>query len=203
MHRVADQASPADILEGPKMIRHLAERLPDINAKDYCGSTPLHMAMRRGNVSVATALVDLGADINSLDHEGDGPINDAIFANWNDLTELLLRRGPPGYTTNVYGNNILHMVALYGDLGTVKVVDAAKLQGIDTEARNERGLTACEEARERSPKPIGFDGLCMKLLDSIRSRNEAGDQGDEDRMTSEHGLIENSANAFVDARECQ
>ena len=56
---------------------------------DY-GSTPLHLAARRGYKAVVTQLVQFGgADIMALDSLGDTPADVAEDAGWNDLATLL------------------------------------------------------------------------------------------------------------------
>ena len=55
--------------------------------------TPLHMAARRGNVMVAEALLDCGAEINPRDKRGDTPLQRAINCRKKEVADLLRTRG--------------------------------------------------------------------------------------------------------------
>lgn len=44
----------------------------DSNAKDSCGATPVHDAVRSGNVETFSALVQGGANLTLLNNEGYG-----------------------------------------------------------------------------------------------------------------------------------
>lgn len=55
--------------------------------------TPLHMAARRGNVSIARALLDCGANIHAKDRRGDTPLRRALNCKKITVAELLRARG--------------------------------------------------------------------------------------------------------------
>jgi truncated hemoglobin YjbI len=55
--------------------------------------TALHMAARRGNVEVAEALLDCGADIEARDSLGETPLRRSVNCNKIEMTALLLSRG--------------------------------------------------------------------------------------------------------------
>jgi truncated hemoglobin YjbI len=64
---------------------------------DACGGvkhcTALHMAARRGNVEVAGALLDCGADIEARDSAGDTPLRRSVNCNKVAVAALLVSRG--------------------------------------------------------------------------------------------------------------
>ena len=66
---------------------------------DACGGvkrcTALHMAARRGNVEIAEALLDCGADIQARDSLGVTPHRRAVNCRQRAVAELLLARGAP------------------------------------------------------------------------------------------------------------
>ena len=55
--------------------------------------TALHMAARRGNVEIAAALLDCGADIDARDSQGDTPLRRAINCRKPEVAALLVKRG--------------------------------------------------------------------------------------------------------------
>src|SRR6185436_9684598 len=79
--------------EGGGVVRALVHGGANVNANDgvkHC--TALHMAARRGNVEVAEALLDCGADIDPRDCLGDTPLRRSVNCDKIQVAELLLRR---------------------------------------------------------------------------------------------------------------
>ena len=60
-----------------------------VNACGATRSTALHQAARFGNVRVAAALLEQGADVNAKDSRGLTPLNRAINCRRRDVAELL------------------------------------------------------------------------------------------------------------------
>src|SRR5260370_35027719 len=66
----------------------------NVNAQErlkHC--TALHMATRRGNVPVAEALLDCGADGEARDKLGDTPLHRAVKGGKTEMGAFLLSRG--------------------------------------------------------------------------------------------------------------
>ena len=55
--------------------------------------TPLHMAARRGNVEIASALLDYGAALEARDSLGETPLRRAVNCGQTHVAKLLLKRG--------------------------------------------------------------------------------------------------------------
>ncbi len=72
------------------LVRHGAQVNRADNVK-RC--TALHMAARRGNVEIATALLDCGADIHARDSDGVTPLRRALNCRKPAVAELLVQRG--------------------------------------------------------------------------------------------------------------
>jgi ankyrin repeat protein len=72
-------ANECGVPGGGDVVRALVQAGANVNA---CGAvkhcTALHMAARRGNVEVAKALLDCGADIAAKDTRGDTPLRRAV-----------------------------------------------------------------------------------------------------------------------------
>ncbi|XP_036375405.1 transient receptor potential cation channel subfamily A member 1-like [Megalops cyprinoides] len=62
----------------------------DLNARDEQGNTPLHWAVEKKQAESCSALLDLGADPNVLNHACMAPLHLAISLQHNALVELLL-----------------------------------------------------------------------------------------------------------------
>jgi hemoglobin len=79
---------------GPDVVRALVRAGAAVDANDgvkHC--TALHMAARRGNVEIAVALLDLGADIDARDSLGVTPLRRALNCKKPGVVSLLLSRG--------------------------------------------------------------------------------------------------------------
>jgi hemoglobin len=80
--------------DGGSVVRALAQGGANVNADDgvkHC--TALHMAARRGNVEVAEALLDCGAEIDARDSLGDTPLRRSVNCDKAQVAYLLLTRG--------------------------------------------------------------------------------------------------------------
>jgi truncated hemoglobin YjbI len=81
---------------GGEVVHALVRAGANVDAHDgvkHC--TALHMAARRGNVEVAQALLDCGADIEARDTLGVTPLRRAINCRKPEVAALLLSRGSP------------------------------------------------------------------------------------------------------------
>ncbi len=79
---------------GADVVRVLVQGGANVNAQErlkHC--TALHMATRRGNVPVAEALLDCGADGEARDKLGDTPLHRAVKCGKTEMVAFLLSRG--------------------------------------------------------------------------------------------------------------
>ena len=91
LYSVGNECKAAD---GAKVVHALVGAGAKVDADDgvkHC--TPLHMAARRGNVDVAKALLDCGADLAARDTLGATPLRRAINCRKSEVAALLLSRG--------------------------------------------------------------------------------------------------------------
>jgi hemoglobin len=78
----------------PDVVRALVQSGAQVNANGgvkHC--TALHMAARRGNVAVAEALLDCGADLDAQDGVGVTPLRRAVNCRKRAMAEFLRARG--------------------------------------------------------------------------------------------------------------
>jgi ankyrin repeat protein len=79
---------------GGNVVRILVHAGAKVDAHDgakHC--TALHMAARRGNVNVAEALLDCGANIEARDSLGDTPLRRSVNCDQAQVARLLVTRG--------------------------------------------------------------------------------------------------------------
>jgi len=79
---------------GGEVVRALVTRGADVNTRGgvkHC--TALHMAARRGNVAVANALLNCGADLEARDRAGVTPLRRAVNCRKTEMVAFLLSRG--------------------------------------------------------------------------------------------------------------
>ncbi len=95
---------------------------------------------------------------------------DSLFYKSKDALELLLASRGDYTETNSYGDPFLHQLAIYGGMGTLKIVHEAKLRDLDIHAINKNGKTAQEIALSREDSPEGFFEAFEILLASIEAR---------------------------------
>jgi hemoglobin len=87
-------ANECRVSGGGSVVRALIQSGANVNANDGVKRcTALHMAARRGNVEVAEALLDCGADIEARDSLGDTPLRRSVNCNKIEVAALLLSRG--------------------------------------------------------------------------------------------------------------
>lgn len=87
-------ANAKNIVEGADVVRALVRAGASVNTE--IGSkrcTALHMAARRGNLCVAEALLQCGANIDAQDSQGDTPLRRAVNCDRDNVAALLIARG--------------------------------------------------------------------------------------------------------------
>ncbi len=84
LYRAANECGSA---EGPLVAEMLVRRGADVNGGG--GTTPLHMAARRGHLAMARRLLELGADGRLRDSKGDTPLQRATNCRRSEVAELL------------------------------------------------------------------------------------------------------------------
>ncbi len=96
------------VARGGDVVRALAHAGADVNAQTgvkQCSA--LHMAARRGNDSVAEALLDYGADIEARDSMGDSPLRRAVNCRKPGVATLLIARGADVNSRGSEGKTVL------------------------------------------------------------------------------------------------
>jgi ankyrin repeat protein len=138
--------------------RLLTEDPSQAHAADPRHCTALHFAVQGNNGALVDLLLDLGADANALDADGDSPLTWAVLAELEEMWTLLLERGAEVDLPNSYGRTPLLQVAR--ETGNEAAARALLRYGADPDAEDRFGATSLNLAAWR-----GFEGVVDALLD--------------------------------------
>jgi uncharacterized protein len=122
-----------------------------VHERDDEGRTPLMLAAGLGQVSVVSALLAAGADVNAVDRLGFTALFHACHngdedRGYPDVVTALLAAGADKEARIGYGVRVLMYAAGHGEAGVVEALLAA---GADPLARNEGGRTALMMVKDR------------------------------------------------------
>ena len=82
--------------------------------------TPLHLAAGAGQLEVCKLLLELGANINATDDQGQKPIHVAAMNNYADVAQLFLQKHENLVTAVTKdGNTCAHIAAMQGEIGVM------------------------------------------------------------------------------------
>lgn len=99
----------------------------DVNARNRVGYTPLGIAASRGDLEVARALLDAGAEVDPVDNTGGTPLAAAVLnaRGRSDMIELLLARGADAHRPNQRGQSPLDLAQRTGSADVVLLFERA------------------------------------------------------------------------------
>ena len=98
----------------------------DIDSQNIDLRSALHFAVGRGNVEMSKLLVERGADINLLDHEGDSPFSYSCEAGHLEICQYLAR---DGVNINVRNRDGLTPLGWAIEMGNDNVADFLRKLG--------------------------------------------------------------------------
>ena len=134
-----------------------------INERDSYGWTALAATAEYDHIRSATILLNNGADFNTRDKDGWTPLLRAVSSNSHNVLQLLLERGASPLIASFRNETILHFAASKGDFETMRILTQVSMEGLNSNAENEKGETAMEMMRMRIPKlpqlVIAFESL--------------------------------------------
>jgi len=118
-----------------EIVEFLLANQADVNAIDYDGRTPLHVA---SDGKVVELLLAKGANINARGKDGETPLHTAARNGHADMVKLLLAKKADFKARDNLGNTPLHDAAEFFHMDIAKLLLAS---GADVNARNNQGET--------------------------------------------------------------
>ncbi|XP_027462669.2 ankyrin repeat domain-containing protein 31 isoform X2 [Zalophus californianus] len=122
-----------------------------INKRNARGESQLHLAARRGNLTLLKALIESGADVNLKDNAGWTPLHEASSEGSNDIIVELLKAGANVNCENLDGINPLHDAAANDHL---KAAEILLQHGANPNQKNQKQKTALDEADNEKMKEL-------------------------------------------------
>jgi ankyrin repeat protein len=112
----------------------------DVNARGGDHGTALSASLAKGELDIARALLQDGADVNTLDHGGDSPLNRAAETGHQDAVELLLEhQADINLQAGFRRLAPLHLAAWFGEYDILRIL---LKHGADVTPKMRDGWTA-------------------------------------------------------------
>ncbi|MCE5316168.1 MAG: ankyrin repeat domain-containing protein [Parachlamydia sp.] len=115
-------------------IKAFLQATGDINSTDLMGSTPLHMAARRGNLDAIRILIEAGADVHKPNQYGQTAL---FYAGESQTSEVLIQNGSDVNTVDRDNGTPLHIAARRGyyDAFDALVTHGADINQVDNDGK--------------------------------------------------------------------
>ncbi|XP_070548474.1 B-cell lymphoma 3 protein-like isoform X2 [Ptychodera flava] len=124
----------------------------DLDAKNYEGLTPLHLAVSTGNADVIRFLLSKGADIDCPDGKsGRTALFYAVENEQKDVIEILLDHNADVNAQSYSGNTALHVAS---GRGFISIVRSLLRHGADMSMKNYHCDTAVTVAKDTSVSKV-------------------------------------------------
>jgi len=116
-----------------------------LEARDQRGSTPLILATYLGDLPTTKVLVEAGAPLEATDAAGNTALMGVCFKGFTEVAAYL---GDQGANVNARGDHgsALHFATMFNK---ADIVDMLLSRGADASAKDGRGMTAADHARQR------------------------------------------------------
>jgi ankyrin repeat protein len=116
----------------------MGERVVELNSKDVCGDTPLHVMTWRRDRAAVHAFVEAGAEIDAIGDMGTTPLYVAVTREDGFLVELFLKAGANPNVRSEFGDTPLELARKKGRT-LMSLFEAAAQQRAAADVRNARG----------------------------------------------------------------
>lgn len=124
------------VKEAPAYMCRLLVSWFSVKIPDSMGQTPLHIAVRRGDIDIVKLVVSRDANVNAPDTDGDPPLSLAIWKKQHDIAAYLIDEGANLEVHGFKGRTPLHWACEVG-FGYRLLID----RGADVNATDADGAT--------------------------------------------------------------
>ncbi|XP_055109109.1 ankyrin repeat domain-containing protein 31 isoform X3 [Symphalangus syndactylus] len=130
---------------------NLGMKTGGINKRNARGESQLHLAARRGNLSLVKALIESGADVNLNDNAGWTPLHEASNEGSIDIIVELLKAGAKVNCENIDGILPLHDAVANNHL---KAAEILLQNGANPNQKDQKQKSALDEADDEKMKEL-------------------------------------------------
>lgn len=117
---------------GHQSLAQLFYQPSDVNATDTYGNTPFMHAARAGQTHILKWLLEMGADINHKNHDGDGALSFALQQNHQQAAQYLMSLPAIDlHYANVMSYSPFMFAVYHGLLDIAEQINQAKPQNLD------------------------------------------------------------------------
>lgn len=167
-----------------------------IEAGDDKGRTPLNYATRMDLYPHTEILLKYGASLEARESNTKRCILlNAIYWNSHKVIPLLLARGARTDYQDVNGASLLHHLARFGDLETLRIFSETSFGFVDSDIEDNKGLTAIDAfnspSARCSPDKVETRDVAVQLFGKILGNASGGSEHINSMMRGlEHSKID-------------
>ncbi|KAJ1813950.1 hypothetical protein LPJ75_002973 [Coemansia sp. RSA 2598] len=126
-------------LQGMYMLEAASNNALEVTCYDYTGQTPLHSAVRAGQLPCARFLLKRGASVHVLSRRGHTPLFEAIYSRHPEMVNLLVQAG--AHFSDAEIRDLMLSMQHAVSRGDIEFVKIAVRAGFDVNASDHEGRT--------------------------------------------------------------
>ncbi|KAI8325289.1 asparaginase-domain-containing protein, partial [Martensiomyces pterosporus] len=126
-------------LQGMYLLEAASNNYLDVTCYDYTGQTPLHSAVRAGQIPCARFLLKRGASVHVLSRQGHTPLFVAIYSRHPEMVSMLLQAG--AHFSDAETKDLMVSMQNAVSRGDIEFVKLAVRAGFDVTATDHEGRT--------------------------------------------------------------